>query len=102
MAKKINQKVLNEELKKFKQLLEYSFYVEEPQKDDEKLLLGSDLEEAEDAPEDPNAAPPADDSNTAQNAAPGGDAANPAGGAPDPNAAPPVEPAPTPDANTPP
>lgn len=102
MAKKINQKLLNEELKKFKQLLEYSFYVEEPQKDDEKLLLGSDLEEADETPaDDPNAAP-ADDSNTAQNAAPGGDATPPAGGAPDPNAAPPAAAAPTPDTNTPP
>jgi len=97
MAKKINQKLLNEELKKFKQLLEYSFYVEEPEKDDEKLLLGSDLEEADETPaDDPNAAP-VDDSNTAQNAAPGDDAITPAGGVPDPNAT-----APTPDQNTPP
>lgn len=96
MGKKLNKNLLNEELKKFRLLSEYSFYVEEPKKDDEKLLLGADLEEADENPEDPAATPPADDSNTAQNAAPAPDA----GGAPDPNAAP-AEPA-TPDQNTPP
>jgi hypothetical protein len=93
MGKKLNKNLLNEELKKFRLLSEYSFYVEEPKKDDEKLLLGSDLEEADENPDD--ATPPADDSNTAQNDTPAPDA----GGAPDPNAAP-TEPAP--DQNTPP
>lgn len=70
MAKKFNQKLLNEELKKFRMLSEYSFYTEEPKKrDDDDLILGSNLEEAD---EDPNAAqdtPEAgDDSKTAANA----------------------------------
>ena len=59
MAKKLNQKLLNEELKKFRLLSEYSFYMEEPKKDDDDLILGSNLEEAD---EDP-----ADDSKTAAN-----------------------------------
>ena len=87
MGKKINKNLLNEELKKFKLLSEYSFYVEQPEKENGKLLLGSDLEEAEDNPDDANATPPADDSNAAPDA----------GGAPNPNAAP-AEP--VPDANT--
>lgn len=66
----INQQLLNEELKRFQRILEYSFYTEEP-KDDENLILGSDLDE--DAEEDPNSPNPAgvpaqdsgDDSNTA-------------------------------------
>lgn len=66
MAKKFNQKLLNEELKKFRLLSEYSFYTEEPKKnDDDDLILGSSLEEAD---EDPNATPDAgDDSKTAAN-----------------------------------
>ena len=69
MAKKLNQKLLNEELKKFKLLSEYTFHVEKTEKkdDDNDLILGSNIEEAD---EDPNAAPdeaPADDSKTAAN-----------------------------------
>lgn len=87
----INQQLLNEELKRFQRILEYSFYTEEP-KDDENLILGSDLDE--DAEEDPNAPNPAgiptqdsgDDSNTANpDTAPVDNQATPA--------APPVEPA---------
>jgi hypothetical protein len=88
MGKKLNKNLLNEELKKFRLLSEYSFYVEQPEKEDEKLLLGSDLEEADENPDDESTTPPADDSNTAQNASPD------AGEVPDPNAAP------IPDANT--
>lgn len=91
MAKKFNQKLLNEELKKFKLLSEYSFYTEEPKEEDD-LILGSNLGEADEdpnaapvdpnaapadpnapaAPVDPNAAPaaPTDDSKTAANTAP--------------------------------
>lgn len=98
MGKKFNQNLLNEELKKFKLLSEYTFYTEEPKKDD-NLILGSDLDEADEDPNaDPNAPAPADDSKTAANAAPNGGpnpAAPPAGAdagvAPDPNA-PPVDP----------
>jgi len=102
MAKKFNPKLLNEELKKFRLLSEYSFYTEEPKQDDD-LILGSHLGEADEdpntdpnaAPADPNAAPatpaapvdpnaapapaPADDSKTAANAAPA-DAGVPDGG----------------------
>jgi hypothetical protein len=60
MAKKFNQKLLNEELKKFRLLSEYSFYTEEPKKDDD-LILGSNLEEADEEPQD--------DSKTAEKAA---------------------------------
>ena len=68
MAKKFNKSLLNEELKKFRLLSEYSFYQEDTDKQDD-LILGSSLEEAD---EDPNAtadAAPADDSKTAANAA---------------------------------
>lgn len=76
MAKKINKSLLNEELKRFKLLSEYTFYTEEPQKDD-NLILGSNLDEADDEPKDaeapvetPTETPdeaPVDDSNTAAN-----------------------------------
>lgn len=82
MGKKLNQQLLNEELKKFKLLTEYTFYTEEPKQDDE-LILGSGL--AEDG-EDPNQ-PPTDDSKTAATNGPA-----PAGANPDPNAAPPAAP----------
>lgn len=62
MAKKFNQKLLNEELKKFKMLSEYSFYTEEPKKDN--LILGTELEEADETPAETE---PADDSKTAAN-----------------------------------
>lgn len=58
--------MLNEELKKFKLLSEYSFYTEEPN-DEEDLILGSGLGEADEAPLDPNVAEPEDDSKTAGN-----------------------------------
>ena len=96
MAKKADPKALQEALKRFKLLSEYSFYTEEPKDNDDNLILGNmdeaDEEPAQDpnaapaaAPADPNAAPaaPADDSNTSANTAP------PATAAPaDPNAAP--------------
>jgi hypothetical protein len=63
MAKKLNQKLLNEELKKFRLLSEYSFYMEEPKKNDDDLILGSNLEEADEEPVEE----PTDDSKTAQN-----------------------------------
>lgn len=72
MAKKINQRLLNEELKKFRLLSEYSFYTEEPKKDDD-LILGSNVDEAPaDAPADTAADAPVDDSKTAANAADAG------------------------------
>lgn len=64
MKKKINQKLLNEELKKFRLLSEYSFYTEEPKKDDD-LILGNTIDEAEEEP----AEEPVDDSKTAVNQA---------------------------------
>ena len=66
--KKFNPELLNEELKRFKMISEYSFYHEDttPKKDD-NLILGTDLEEVEEEPADPNAAP-TDDSKTAANA----------------------------------
>lgn len=69
MAKKFNQKLLNEELKKFRLLSEYSFFMEEPKKDDD-LILGSNLGEAEDeeTTQEP-AQEPTDDSKTAANQA---------------------------------
>ena len=109
MAKKTDPKLLQETLKRFRLLSEYSFYTEEP-KDDDNLILGN-MDEADDennqdlnfgsgqnaAPADPNAAPdpndaPADDSNTAASATPADPNAAPA---PDANAAP------APDANVP-
>jgi hypothetical protein len=65
MGKKFNQKLLNEELKKFRLLSEYSFYTEEPKKDDDDLILGSNLGEVD---EEPDAAA-TDDSKTAANQA---------------------------------
>jgi hypothetical protein len=62
MAKKINQKLLNEELKKFRLLSEYSFYTEEPKAEDD-LILGSNLGEADEVPGDEE---PTDDSKTAE------------------------------------
>ena len=62
---KFNPQLLNEELKRFKLLNEYSFYTEKETSDYEKpLILGTDLEEAD---EDPNATDPN------QDAAAGGD-----------------------------
>ena len=58
MKKKLNQKLLNEELKKFRLLSEYSFYTEKTKEDDD-LILGSSLEEADEEP--------TDDSKTATN-----------------------------------
>lgn len=83
MANKFNQSLLNEELKKFKMISEYTFYTEEPKKDDaEDLILGAGgLAEVDDDPNDVDSAEApdtGDDSNTA---------ADPAV---DPNAAPPV------------
>ena len=68
MAKKINQKLLNEELKRFRLISEYTFYTEEPKNDDD-LILGSGIDEADDTDQDdPTAtANPADDSKTAVN-----------------------------------
>lgn len=67
--KKFNPELLNEELKRFKMISEYSFYHEDNNsKKDDNLILGTDLEEVEEEPADPNAAP-ADDSKTAANAA---------------------------------
>jgi hypothetical protein len=68
MAKKLNKSLLNEELKKFKLLSEYSFYTEEPKKDDD-LILGSKVDEADETPE----ADQTDDSKTAANAETGGE-----------------------------
>ncbi len=70
MAQKFNQSLLNEELKKFKMISEYTFYTEEPKKDDaEDLILGAGgLAEVDDDPNDVDSAevPDAgDDSNTA-------------------------------------
>lgn len=79
MAKKFNKSLLNEELKKFRLLSEYTFYNEEPKKDD-KLILGSGLEEADEEPAEPAAAPeetaPVDDSKTAANQETGADDAD--------------------------
>jgi hypothetical protein len=58
MAKKLNQSLLNEELKKFRLLSEYTFYNEEPKKDN-NLILGA-VDEADEEP--------VDDSKTAANA----------------------------------
>lgn len=73
MAKKINQSLLNEELKKFRLLSEYTFYNEEPKKQDD-LILGA----VDEADEEPAADEPVDDSKTAANADAGaeGDDAN--------------------------
>jgi len=74
MAKKINQSLLNEELKKFRLLSEYTFYHEEPKKDD-NLILGSGLEEADEEPAAETPAPE-DDSKTAASADDSGDDAS--------------------------
>jgi hypothetical protein len=74
MAKKFNKSLLNEELKKFKLLSEYSFYTEDKSENDD-LILGTSLEEAEgdeeatDAPatDAPADDAPVDDSKTAAN-----------------------------------
>lgn len=68
MKKKINQKLLNEELKKFRLLSEYSFYTEEPKKDDD-LILGYAIDEADEEPAEEPAEEPVDDSKTAANQA---------------------------------
>jgi hypothetical protein len=71
MAKKLNQSLLNEELKKFRLLSEYTFYNEEPKKQDD-LILGA-VDEADEEPADDAAAnAPVDDSKTAANADAGG------------------------------
>jgi hypothetical protein len=74
MSKKFKPELLKEELKKFRLLSEYDFYTEKKEPvtyaDDKDLLLGTELEEAD---EDPNAAPadaapveePAEDPNAA-------------------------------------
>jgi len=51
MAKKINQQLLNEELKKFKLITEYTFYTEEPKTED-NLILGTVDEAGENGEED--------------------------------------------------
>jgi len=53
MKKKFNQQLLNEEIKKFKLLSEYDFYQEKKEMPEYKdLLLGTELEEADEAPTD--------------------------------------------------
>jgi hypothetical protein len=53
MKKKFNQQLLNEEIKKFKLLSEYDFYQEKKEMPEYKdLLLGNELEEADEAPAD--------------------------------------------------
>jgi len=67
MGKKFNQALLKEELKKFRLLSEYSFYTEKDVNNDDNLILGSNIEEADEEPADdsktaaasPNAAPDA-------------------------------------------
>ncbi len=63
MKKKFNQELLNEELKKFKLISEYSFYTGENDlaKPKDNLILG-DLDEADDTPDDLE---PVDDIETA-------------------------------------
>jgi len=57
MKKKINEKLLQEEVKKFKTLLEYGFYSEKEEIPEFKdLLLGNELEEADDQSNDVDAA----------------------------------------------
>jgi hypothetical protein len=73
MGKKLNKGLLSEELKRFRILSEFKFYTEEPEKQDDDLILGSNLGEAdEDAenqeqPAEEPADAPADDSKTATN-----------------------------------
>jgi hypothetical protein len=56
---KLNPQLLNEELKRFRLLNEYSFYTEKETSDYQKpLILGTDLDEAD---EDPNALDPNQD-----------------------------------------
>lgn len=86
MAKKINKSLLNEELKRFRLLSEYTFYTEDKNDD---LILGNSLEEAEgdeetadapatDAPatDAPATDAPVDDSKTAANQEVAGDDEN--------------------------
>jgi hypothetical protein len=88
MAKKINQKLLNEELKKFRLLSEYSFYHETEDKAD-NLILGSSLEKEDEAPVDDSKTAAAADPNAAPEAPADPNAASAAPAAPvDPNAAP--------------
>jgi hypothetical protein len=74
MAKKINQKLLNEELKKFRLLYEYSFYTEEPKGEEDLILGASGIDEADEEPatEQPAEEQPADDSKTAEKSADAG------------------------------
>jgi len=65
MGKKINQKLLNEELKKFRLLSEYSFYTEAPKGTDDDLILGA----VDEADEEAATEQPADDSKTAEKSA---------------------------------
>jgi hypothetical protein len=74
MAKKFNKSLLSEELKKFKLLSEYTFYTEEPKKEDD-LILGS-VDEADESDEESTDDTPVDDSKTAANAAGDEDANN--------------------------
>lgn len=77
MAKKLNENILKEELKRFKLISEYTFYTEEPKDDSEDLLLGaSGLAEVDDDPNDGGDEVPqdGDDSKTAAGDAPEGDA----------------------------
>lgn len=70
MKKKFNQKLLNEELKKFRLLSEYTFYNEKTE-DDNDLILGAKLGEADEDPaQDPVGPVAGDDSKTSANAAP--------------------------------
>lgn len=47
MKKNINKQLLNEELKRFKLLLEYDFYQEEKEEDKDNIILGSVAEQDE-------------------------------------------------------
>jgi hypothetical protein len=91
MAKKFNQSLLNEELKKFRMLSEYTFYTEEPESDND-LILGAGLSEVDEDPNNPAGAP--DDSKTAMGASGatpdmgGQQAPPPASGAPVPGESP--------------
>lgn len=108
MAKKLDPTLLQEELKKFKVLSEYTFYTEKDEKNND-LILGSGVDEADENPESepaPDADVPAPDADPAADpaaaAAPAGDdnlfdtgdqTADPAAAAPPPvELAPPVAP----------
>jgi hypothetical protein len=66
MKKRFNPQLLKEELKKFKLLSEYDFYQEKKEMPEYKdLLLGTELEEDEEATEEPNDLQPEDDVDSA-------------------------------------